>query len=501
MRKVLEILRLHFDAGASGRVIALAVGIALSTVQECLRRFVAAGLTWPIDLDEAALEALLYPPEAKVAAVPLPDFASIQASLLSHKSMTRRHLWQEYRAMHGDGLGYSAFCAHYARFLEQQKLVLRRTHAPGAAMLIDYAGPSLFIIDRASGEQRAVRLFVAVLGYSNYTFACATFGETTADWLGAQVAALEAFGGVPETVIPDNPKALVTRACRYEPELNPAYQDFAHHYDLAVLPARVRKPRDKAKVETAVQVVERALMPILLAQQFFTLADLNAAIATLVTELNARPFQKLPGSRVSWFDAERPTLKPLPARRYEYAQWKRAKVHIDYHIEIERHAYSVPHVLIGKHVDVRVAARTIEIFLRGKSVAVHARAAYPGGFTTIAEHRPPQHRSVTDLSLDTLWQRAETIGPNTVALLREQRAHKKHHHETMRSALGILRLARDFDAAALETACAQALLLKSVSYKAVRHLIEHPPTAPVPTPKTIVHEHLRGAAYYGARPC
>ncbi|MFN9732120.1 MAG: IS21 family transposase [Pseudomonadota bacterium] len=242
MRKVLEILRLHFDARASGRAIALAVCVALSTVQDCLRRFRASGLTWPVDLDEAALEARLYPREAVVPIVPLPDFVAIQTTLLGHKAMTRRHLWQRYRADHPEGWGYSAFCAHYAAFAQQQKLVLRRSHAPGAAMLIDYAGPSLFTIDRMTGEQRPVRLFVAVLGYSNYTFACATPGETTADWLAAQVAALEAFGGVPETAIPDNPKALISRACRYEPELNPAYQDFARHYQIAVLPARVRKP-------------------------------------------------------------------------------------------------------------------------------------------------------------------------------------------------------------------------------------------------------------------
>jgi len=501
MRKILEILRLHFEAGASGRAIALAVCLALSTVQECLRRFGASGLTWPVELDEAALEARLYPREPAAPAVPAPDFVAIQTALLGHKAMTRRHLWERYRADHPAGWGYSAFCAHFAVFSQQQKLILRRSHAPGAAVLIDYAGPSLFIIDRMSGEQRPVRLFVAVLGYSNYTFACATPGETTADWLAAQVAALEAFGGVPEAAIPDNPKALINRACRYEPELNPAYQDFARHYQIAILPARVRKPRDKAKVETAVQIVERALMPGLLAQQFFALGDLNTAIKTMIAELNARAFQKLPGTRNSWFAEERALLKPLPARPYEYAQWKQAKVHLDYHVEIDHHAYSVPHVLIGKRVDVRIAARTVEVFLRGKAVAVHGRSLRRGGFTTLPEHRPPQHRAITDLSIEKLYRQAEAVGPNTLAVLREQASHKKHYHETLRGALGILRLARDFDADALEAACGRALRLKTVGYRAVRQLIQQPPAAPAPPPSKLVHENLRGGAYFGAGEC
>lgn len=500
MRKIFEVLRLHFEAGASGRAIALAVGIALSTVQECLRRFLASGLPWPVDLDEEALEAQLYPRESAPSALPMPDFAVVQAALLSHKSMTRQHVWEQYRAEHPEGLRYSAFCAHLAAFLQQQKLVLRREHAPGAAMFVDYAGPSLFVIDRGTGEQHAVRLFVAVLGHSNYSFACATPGETTPDWLGAQTAALEAFGGVTAAVIPDNAKAIVSRACRYEPELNPAYQDFARHYNTAVLPTRVRKPRDKAKVETAVQIVERALMPKLLAQQFFSLADLNAAIRTHVEELNRRPFQKLPGSRASWFEAERAALRPLPTERYEYADWKRAKVQLDYHVEVDKHAYSVPHALVGKHVDIRVAARTIEIFLRGKIAAVHARVQHIGGFSTCPEHRPPQHQAVIDQSIEKLYRQAEIIGPQTLALLREQRTRKTHHEETYRSALGILRLARDFDAGMLEAACGRALVLKTISYKAVRALIEHPPKALPDLPQS-AHEHVRGAAYYGGGAC
>jgi transposase len=501
MRKILEILRLRFEAGLSGRAIALAASLALSTVQECLRRFQAAGLSWPTALDEEALEARLYPRVPSTQALPLPDFAAVQAALVSHKAMTRRHLWQQYRAEQPNGVGYSAFCAQLAAFTAQQATVLRREHAPGAAMLIDYAGPGLEIIDRATGEVQSVRLFVAVLGYSNYTFAQATRGETTADWLLAQVAALEAFGGVPAAVIPDNPKALISKSCRYEPELNPAYQDFARHYELAVLPARVRKPRDKAKVETAVQVVERALMPTLLSRPFFSLAELNAAIAELIAELNARPFQKLPGSRAVWFEEERHALRSLPIARYEFAQWKQAKVHVDYHIEVERHAYSVPHTLIHKRVDVRITERTIEVFFRSKPVATHPRTRRYGGFTTTPEHRPPHHRAVTDLNIERLYRHAEQIGPHTLALLREQTQHKKHPHETLRSAMGILRLAKDFTPDALEEACRRALFHKTVGYRAVRDLIQHSVSSPAAPLPALTHEHVRGADYYGAQAC
>lgn len=497
MRKILEILRLHFEHDASGRAIARAVCVALATVQDCLRRFASSGLSWPVDLEEEALAARLYPSAAKRAAPPLPDFVAIQQSLAGHKAMTRQHLWQRYREDHPDGLGYSAFCAHYARFVGQQKSVLRREHVPGEALLIDYAGPPLYVTDRLTGERRAVRLFVAVLGYSNYTFACATPGETTEDWLSAQAAALSALGGVPASIIPDNARALVSSPCRYEPELNPSYQDFARHYDVAVLPTRVRKPRDKAKAETAVQIVERALMPDLLAQTFFSLDELNRAIRERIAALNARPFQKLPGSRDSAFAEERATLKPLPAQPYEYAAWKRCKVHLDYHIELDKHRYSVPHRHIGATVDVRVSPRMIEIFLNNRVLATHLRSRRPGGFTTTPEHRPANHRSVTDANLDSLQRQAEAIGPHTLALIREQGQHKKHHHETLRSAQGILRLSRDFTAAQLEEACRRALGLKTVSYRAVRRLIEHVETAPAPARNTTPHENLRGPQYYG----
>jgi len=331
MRKILEILRLKFQHGLSGRAIALAVCAALSTVQDCLRRFAGSGLTWPVTLDEAALEALLYPQE-RVVDQTLPDFAAVAARLSSFKGMTRERVWQEYRQTQPEGLSYSAFCASFARFLGLQKLSAKQFHAPGSAMFVDYAGPALFITDGYNGVRTAVRVFVAALGYSHAIFACATPGERTVNWLDGHVQALHYFGGVPEKIVPDNAKGLVPKTCRYEPVLNPSYIDFARHYDCAVVPGRVRRPQDKAKVENAVQILERALFPELMAATFFDIESLNSALREGIDRVNAKPFQKRDGSRHSRLLEEREALKPLPVTPYEFAQWKRAKVQLDYHV-------------------------------------------------------------------------------------------------------------------------------------------------------------------------
>ena len=304
MRKIREILRLKFEAGLSERAIATAISASRSAIQERLSRAAAAGLSWPLPdgVDEEKLESLLYPPGATASRVPLPDFDAMRDELSRHKGMTRRLAWEEYKVTQPMGLQYSAFCERYREWLKTQDLVLRMPHEPGSAMYVDYAGETAEITDPKSGETRRVKLFVAVLGYSNLTYAEATRGETTADWLCGQTRALDYFGGVPKKIVPDNPKALVTKASRYEPDLNPSYQDFAEHYGVAIVPARVRKARDKAKVETAVQIAERWILARLRQQTFFSLAELNAAILLLVEEMNERPFQKLSGSRRSRFE-------------------------------------------------------------------------------------------------------------------------------------------------------------------------------------------------------
>lgn len=497
VRKIREVLRLRFEAELSERQIAASLSVARSTVQECLRRVREAGLSWPLAdaLDDGALEARLYPVEPAAPDFPLPDFAHIHAEL-ARKGVTRRLLWQEYRTAHPDGCEYSAFCDHYRAWAAVQDAVLRRTHAAGDKLFVDYAGQTAKVVDPATGEILPAQIFVAVLGHSSYTYAEATWTQTAADWIGAHVRAFGFFGGSPAAIVPDNLKPGVTKPDRYDPDINPAYQEFSRHYGLAILPARVRKPRDKASVESGVLLVERWILARLRDATFFSLAALNEAIRVLIAELNAKPFQKREGSRASVFAAERIALRALPQAGYEYATWKKAKVHIDYHVEIERRYYSVPHALIGKTVDVRLTATGVEIFQRGQRVAVHLRSGIRGSFTTIPEHRPPRHQAVVELPHERLLRDAERIGPCTAAVIRQQVHGRVHPEQTLRRSLGILRLAKDFDPGRLEAACARALALGSTSYRTLRALIQAPVQSELPGLSIPAHDNLRGPSYY-----
>ena len=504
MRKIREILRLKYEANLTERQIARGASCSRSAVRSCLLQAEGVGISWPIpvDLDEDSLEALLYPQRPGSARFPLPDFDAIRNSLLAHKGMTRLLAWEEYRRVEPSGMQYSAFCDRFREWLKIQDLVLRLPHEPGSALYVDYAGETAYITDRENGEKKIVKLFVSVLGYSNLTYVEATLGETTADWISAQVRSLEYCGGVPKKIVPDNPKALVTRASRYEPDLNPSYQDFAEHYSVAIVPARVREPRDKAKVETGVQIAERFILAPLRNQTFFSLGEFNTAIRERVDALNDKPFQKLPGSRRSRFEeAERAALSPLPARPYVFAVWKKTKVHLDYHVEVERHYYSVPYAHSGKTVDVRLSERTIEIFLRGKVVAAHIRSRTAGEVTTIAAHRPERHQGMIDLSHEKLLSRAEAIGPATVEILGAQLHQRNHPEQVLRTSLGILRLAIDYSPAALEIASIRALEVNVFTYRALQGFLRAPrPQTQAPPPR-IEHENIRGAQYFEVTPC
>lgn len=338
-----------------------------------------AGLSWPLPegLDDAALEAALFPPlpPSRVPR-PEPDWNRVHRELRRHKGVTLRLLWLEYRAVHPDGYGYSRFCDRYRLWRGRLDVVLRQVYRAGEKAFVDYAGPRFAVVDGRTGEARDAVVFVGVLAASNYTYVDVTWSRALPDWTASHVRMFEFFGGVPELVIPDNEKAGVRAASRYEPDLNPSYQELATHYGTTVLPARPRKPREKAKVETAVQHVERWVMAPLRHQTFFSLGELRGAVAPLVAALNERPFQKTDGSRLSWFeDLDRPALKPLPARRYEFAQWRRARVNIDYHVQAGGGFYSVPHALARREVDVRLAAATVEVFHRHP--AEHERIGGP----------------------------------------------------------------------------------------------------------------------------
>jgi transposase len=501
MRKLKEIARLRFEAGRTLREIAGAVGVARSTVQLTLQRLASAGLSWPWPepVDEAALEQSLFASSQAVVVVdatPTPDFDQV-LSQLGRKGVTRRLLWLEYREQHTDGLGYSQFCELYRRWGKTQDVVLRLQHAPGDKLFVDYAGLTMPVIDPRTGELRPAQVFVAALGHSSYTFIEATWTQTIADWLGSHRRALEFFGGVPAAVVPDNLKSGVLRAHRYNPDINPSYQDLATHYGFAVLPARAATPRDKAAVESAVLVVERAVLAPLRDRQVFSLGELNDAMRPLLADLNARAFQKRQDSRQIVFETvERAALSPLPAMPYEHAIWKKSKVHLDYHIELDRRYYSVPHALVGKTVDVRITERTVEVLHGGQRVAAHMKGTYKGQFTTDPQHRPAGHQAVIELTHERLLQRAEAIGEATAAVLRGQSDRRKHRDETLRSSLGILRLAKDFTPEALEVACRRALHHRTLSYSAILALLKAPPVqAALPIP-AITHDNLRGPDYY-----
>jgi transposase len=502
MRKIREVLRLR-SAGKSHRQIALSVGIGPSTVGECLTRARRAGVSAASELDDTALERALYPPKPALPAASrgLPDFAYVHREL-KRKSVTLFLLWEEYKAAHAEGFQYSWFCEHYRAWAGKVDLVMRQSHRAGETMFVDYAGQTIPVVDRVTGELREAQIFIAALGASSYTFAEATWTQALPDWIGSHQRAFAFFGGVTETIVPDNLKSGITRAHRYEPDLNPTYAEMAGHYGVAILPARVGKPRDKAKVEVAVQIVERWILARLRNQIFFSLEALNRAIAELLALLNGRAFKKLPGSRRELFEQlDRPALQPLPVQPYVFATWKKARVNIDYHIELERHYYSVPYQLVRTEVEARLSAQTVEIFHRGQRVASHRRSQQLGRHTTITAHMPRPHRQYAEWTPRRLVEWAMKTGPATGELIRHLLNRRRHPQQGFRSCLGILRLGKSYGQARLEAACRRALHIGAASYKSIESILKHSlDREPLPMPKQpalpIEHDNVRGPKYY-----
>jgi transposase len=505
MRKIREVLRLRYAVGLSARQVAASVQIAHSSVSEYERRLAAAGLSWPLPegLSDTALERRLFPPPPPVPSEtrPVPDWAVVHAEL-RRPGVTLMLLWEEYRAVHPQGFAYSWFCEHYRVWAGKLDLVMRQTHHAGEKLFVDYAGQTAGVVDRATGELRQAQIFVAVLGASSYTYAEATWTQSLSDWVGSHVRALAFFGGAPELLIPDNLKSGVQRACRYEPDLNPTYAELARHYGVAVLPARVRKPRDKAKAESGVQLVERWILAALRHRTFFSLAELNAAIAALLERLNGKPFKKLPGSRREAFEQlDQPALRPLPAVPYVYAIWKKVRVHIDYHVELDGHYYSVPYALVKQQLEARLTERTVEIFHQGQRVASHVRAYAKGCHTTVPEHMPKAHREYAAWTPQRLVRWAEQTGPATAGVIAQILATRPHPQQGFRSCLGILRLGERYGSDRLEAACRRALRLNACRYQSLASILERgldrqplPEQTELPLPTA--HDHLRGPGYY-----
>jgi transposase len=504
MRQVREILRLTFASGISGREIAQRLGIAASTVRETVKRFQAAGLSWPLDVTEEVLEARLYGTAGTKRGhrrVAEPDWAAIHREL-KRKHVTLSMLWDEYVEQHPNGYRYSRFCELYRSWEGRLSVTMRQSHAGGDKLFVDYAGDAVPVVDRLTGEIRQAQIFVAVMGASNFTYSEATWTQGLADWIGAHTRALAAIGGVPRLLVPDNTKVAVIKACLYDPQINRTYAEMAAHYDTAVLPARPRRPRDKAKVELGVLLVERWLLGRFRHRTFFSLAEVNAAIAEFLTRLNEeRPIRRLGVTRRKLLEElDRPMLKPLPTEPYVFAEWRVRRVGIDYHVEVEGHYYSVPFRFVGIEIDARVTARTIELFANGDRIAAHERMSGNHKHTTVPDHMPSSHRRYADWTIDRIRHDAARIGPTTAALCELILEHKRHPEQGFRACVGIIRLAKSFGAERLEAAASRAIDIGARTYGSVKSILDnnldrHPAHKPADG-VAIVHRNIRGPRYY-----
>jgi transposase len=514
MRKLKEVLRLQ-SLGLSQHQIARSCSISQSTVHEYVAAAQAAGVKWPLpeDWDDGRIESALFPQRPGPAVWRKhaePDWPQIHQELQTHKNLTLQLIWQERRESDPEGYGYSRFCDLYRRWLKKLDLVLRQDHRAGEKMFVDYAGATIGIHNPVSGEVQPAAVFVAVLGASSYTFAEATSSQDLRNWIGSHIRALEFFGGAVEVVVPDNLKSAVTHPSYYEPDLNPTYRALGEHYGVAIIPARPYRARDKAKAEVGVQVVQRWIIAALRKHKFFSLEEANRSIAELLVRLNQRPFHKREGNRATLFaQLDRPALKPLPVTRYEFGTWKTARVNIDYHIEVERHYYSVPYALAHLEVEVHLTSELLEVLHRGVRVASHTRSYEPGKATTLTDHMPKAHQKYLGRTPSRLMEDAQQIGPYTGQLVEAILAAKRHPEMGFRSCLGILRLAKTYPAERMEAACQRALRARAYNLQSLDSILKNQldrlpavdDNSNNPSvPPAVEHDNIRGAGYFDSPP-
>ena len=507
MRKLREIVRLRLQANQSGRAIARSCGLSPSTVHEYVGRIAIAGLGWPLPAeldDDDVLERLLFPDEHQPKSDrPEPDWAYVHTEL-QRRHVTKTLLWQEYKEATPGGLQYSQFCDKYLRWARPLSATMRQAHHAGEKTFIDFSGDGLDVVDALTGERQKAVLFVAVLGTSNLTYAEPVLHQDLPTWIGCHVRMSEYFGGVTSIWVPDNPKVGVTRADRYDPDLNPTYAELARHYETAVIPARPRRPRDKAKVEAAVLIAERWILAVLRNRVFYSIQEMRTAVGELLEKLNDRPMRRLKKTRRELFnDIERRALKPLPSRPYELAQWARPKVGFDYHVGHDDHFYSVHYSLIGEHVDLRATETTVEIFRRGQRLESYARSYEKGACTTRTEHMPRAHREHAEWTRERIADWAKKTGPQTAALLESIMGSKLHPLEGFKRCVGILRLADRYPRERLERACARALHFGTRTYRSVETILASKlDQQPLPgddnnaNAALPLHENIRGSRYY-----
>jgi transposase len=510
MRQISEVLRLAAQ-GLSHRQISQSLDLGKTTVQEYRARAEAAGVSWPLPegLDAAGLEERLFrrPVEECGPGRPEPDWREVHRELKRKRHVTLQLLWIEFRQSHPESLAYTQFCVHYRRWLGVQDLVMRMEYRAGERLFVDFSGDTVPVVDPQTGEIWQAEVFVSVLGASGLLYVEATRGQDLKSWLDAHVRAFEFYGGSVEAVVPDNLKSGVTKACWYDPEINPSYQDLARHYGVSVLPTRVRRPQDKAAVEVGVQVAERWVLAPLRNHRFFSLGEVNAAFAEKMTEVNHRAFRGLPTSRRDLFEEiEKEALRPLPAGRYEFAAWKKAKLNIDYHAEFDHRFYSAPYRLVRQEVEIRSTPTVVEIFHRGQRVASHLREYGRRRFITDPEHMPASHRAHLEWSPSRVVGWAATISPAVAEVADTIMRTRPHPEHGYRACMGLMRLADRFGKDRLGAACKRALAINGASYRSVEAILKNnldqlpPPPAQLQLviPEPVVHENLRGPDYYRA---
>jgi len=507
MRQVREVLRLK-AAGVAINEIARRVCVASSTVRLTLKRLAAADLSWPLptEMTDTALEGQLFTAVGKKQGHRRraePDWVAVHREL-KRKHVTLQILWDEYIEQHPDGYRYSRFCELYRGWASRISVTMRQTHAGGDKLFVDYAGdPVPVIVDRLTGKTRPTQIFVAVMGASNFTYAEASWTQALGDWIGAHTRAFEAIGGVPNLLVPDNTKVAVIKACLYEPQVNRTYAEMAAHYDTAILPARPRRPRDKAKVEVAVLIIERWLLGRLRHRRFYSLAELNTAIGELLRQLNdERPIRRLGVTRRALFEElDRPNLNSLPGQPYCFAEWRVRRVGVDYHVELEGHFYSVPYRFARSEVEVRLTPRIVEVFLKGERIAAHLRSSGNHRHTTLAEHMPSSHRRYADWTVERIRGEAAAIGPATAALCELILERRPHPEQGFRSCLGVVRLVRPFGAERLEAAAMRAIEIGTLTYGSVRSILDNKLDRQAAQPRPadgvpVLHPNIRGPRYY-----
>lgn len=505
MRKIKEVLRLKYECQLSNVKIASSCQISREAVRKYLLRANKAQLNWPLplDLDDEAIERLLFPSEFIDKKKPQPNWSDVHNEL-KKKGVTLWLLWDEYRAgREGDGLGYSRFCFLYRDYQSNIDIPMRQTHKAGEKLFIDYAGLTVPWTDQTTGEVHQAEIFVTTLGASNYTYVEAMRTQSLPDWINGHIHAFEFMGGVTEILVPDNLKSGVSKAHIYEPDINPTYQDMANHYGVAIIPARVRKPQDKAKVETGVKHVEQRILAPLRHRTFFSIAEINQAIRELLESYNKKPFQQMPGSRHSQFmELEKAYLRPLPNYRYDYAEWKKVKAGIDYHIAFDNHYYSVPFRYRKLELHLKITRTILECFYKGQSIAVHKRS-YGKGHTTTKEHMPKKHQAYIEWTPERIIHWAKSHGEHTATLIKIMIESRPHPQQAFRACLGILRLGRHYGKSRIENAAKRAVAIGSCSYKSMESILKHrldekplnPPKDSYAS-KIIPHENIRGGDYY-----